>query len=255
MKDLEKEIQNTKKILKKLIIQLKKGPNMDKDVFDDLLDDLDLLDENTENTENTEESVVNDDITEADDLDNLLDEIETTETHETPETTETTEELKEPKEKEGLEVSGELKELEEPEEPSNLKELELAQEKINKLKEEKKQLEKQLREAKLAKQSIEEKTVIEKLSPDVAEYSDNYKKFIKELNALEFQKKDLQEQIKELKQTYKDEGVDVQAAIRARNEIIKDIRTKPDEAENIESAKVLLKEDESIYTDLTILAE
>ena len=86
------------------------------------------------------------------------------------------------------------------------------------------------------------------------EYSAEARSFLKEYNAIEFEKKSLNDKTKELKDEYKEMGVDVSSALKAQKEKIKEIKETSEEAELIEGYKNLIGDDDDLMGDVTLLA-
>jgi len=86
------------------------------------------------------------------------------------------------------------------------------------------------------------------------EYSNEAKSFLKDFDSLEFDKRAIQEKIKDLKEEYKDQGVDIAAALKARNEVIKELKEDSETSVIIESMKEAIKGDETLMTNATVFA-
>ena len=80
------------------------------------------------------------------------------------------------------------------------------------------------------------------------------KEFLNDLDALEAVKKTAQEDIAQLKSDAKVQGVEVNWVIKARKEVIKELKESTEEAEMVEQAKKLIYGDEtlmdSVYAEL-----
>ena len=86
------------------------------------------------------------------------------------------------------------------------------------------------------------------------EYANEAKTFIREYNDLELQKKALTESQKDLKDQYKELGVDIKGALKARSEVIKEIKETADEAQLIQGYKRIIADDENLMAESVIFA-
>jgi len=86
------------------------------------------------------------------------------------------------------------------------------------------------------------------------DYSQEAKKFLKEHNDLEMQKRGVIEEQKELKEQFKEDGVDVAAVLKAQKTMIAELKEDADTAEIVEQMKEEIKADENLMTSVTVFA-
>ena len=87
------------------------------------------------------------------------------------------------------------------------------------------------------------------------EYSAEAKKFLKEHNDIEMEKRAIQERQKELKEQYKEDGVDVAATLKAQKTMIAELKEDAETAEIVEQMKAEIKADDRLMTDVTVLSQ
>ena len=184
------------------------------------------------------------------DFDSLLDDIETTET-ETEVTESDTETEETPIEKTPIEET--------PIEETPIEPEVTLDGMVKKLQEEIKQLKKELKKAKATQavqQSVQETQNVQMPENMDEEIVERTRSFLKEYAEILTQKKALQEQEREIKAEYKDEGVNVQAAIKAWKEYQKEIKETSEEAHETEYIKEgIIKQDDDIQTSIHTLTD
>jgi chromosome segregation ATPase len=87
------------------------------------------------------------------------------------------------------------------------------------------------------------------------EFSDETKAFLRDYAALEIETKDLQQRKKELRAEYEEQGVHTKEAIKAWKEYQKNLKETPDEAQEIESIKNLINNDDNLASIATALVD
>jgi len=87
------------------------------------------------------------------------------------------------------------------------------------------------------------------------EYSAEAKKFLKEHNDIEMEKRAIQERQKELKEQYKEDGVDVAATLKAQKTMIAELKEDAETAEIVEQMKAEIKADDRLMTDVTVFSQ
>jgi DNA repair exonuclease SbcCD ATPase subunit len=87
------------------------------------------------------------------------------------------------------------------------------------------------------------------------EFSDETKAFLRDYAALEIETKDLQQRKKELRAEYEEQGVHTKEAIKAWKEYQKNLKETPDEAQEIESIKSLINNDDNLASIATALVD
>ena len=217
----------------KQVVKILKGRFMEEIDFDSLLDSLDSLDEETPKPPETEAPE---------------------QAPEAPEQAPAVElEIPEPQE---VPFMPELPDPPDTQEgPTNISynEINEANQIIKDLKDELSNKIKELKVARSMVASVEaENTPIPEL-PEL-EYADEARSFLREYNELELQKRALGDSQKDLKDQYKELGVDIKGALKARNEVIKEIKETADEAQLVEGYKRIISEDESLMTESVIFA-
>jgi uncharacterized protein (UPF0335 family) len=89
----------------------------------------------------------------------------------------------------------------------------------------------------------------------VNEQKDDIKKYVKQLIALELEIKSIKEDMKQIKQEAKENGILIKEIDEAIRELKKEIkrRSKPNEADAVETIKALIESDEDLYNSLTMI--
>ena len=100
---------------------------------------------------------------------------------------------------------------------------------------------------------IQTSNVIEEVVSEY-EFGQDAKKFLKEHNDIEMQKRALVEKLKEIKESYKDVGVDIGATLKAQKTLIQELKEDAGTAQIIEQMKKEIKEDDRLMTDVTVFA-
>ncbi len=98
------------------------------------------------------------------------------------------------------------------------------------------------------KVSVSGQAVIEEFGPEI-------KAFAKEMLDIDMRKKVIQEEIKTIKDDYKDRGVDIPWAMKAMKEIQKELKETSEEAAGVQATKDFLRKDESIVKTLDALSQ
>lgn len=98
-------------------------------------------------------------------------------------------------------------------------------------------------------------TTIEEPEPETydntgVEFAAETKAYAKEYLSIEMRKRALNEELKKLKDDYKDQGVDIATVNKAMKEIAKELKESAEEAACVERVKEMFKKDERIYTDI-----
>jgi len=262
--NLNKKIEKQEKQIRKAINAIKRiGTNMNDFDFDELLNELEdnIVKEpkNEENEENTAEI----DNFKADENTDILDELEKLDEtigldepgiNKEPEVSEAPEEIEAVEAVEITKSPVEIEELDKTEVPEDISAA--AQAVIQELENKVDALKAQVKALKTMQQEEEtlkvQNGLISKL-PEL-EYSEEAKSFLKEYNSLEMDKKAIQEKMKELKDEYKDQGVNVAQVLKAQKEIIKEIKETSEEAEFIAGMKELIKSDDNLMATATMFA-
>ena len=177
------------------------------------------------------------------DFDNLLEDLETETPVETPapevlapDTSLTPEEIKE--------VDKEIVEDMAPEPVDNA-----LDDTILELEKENKELKAKIKAMKTLQENMTVSKVVSKY-----DYSNEAKKFLKEHNDLEMQKRGVIEEQKELKEQFKDDGVDVAAVLKAQKTMISELKEDAETAQIVEQMKEEIKADENLMTSVTVFA-
>jgi hypothetical protein len=90
---------------------------------------------------------------------------------------------------------------------------------------------------------------------DDLEFADETRAFLKEHAALEVEKLEINQQIKDLKKDYEDQGVHTKEALKAWKEYQKQLKETADEAQEIENIKRLINQDDTLSSTAVALVD
>ena len=87
------------------------------------------------------------------------------------------------------------------------------------------------------------------------EFAEETKQYARAFLDIEMRKRALTQEAKDLKDEYKEQGVDIASVNKAMRELAKELKESAEEAASIERIKELFKKDDRIYTEIVGLAD
>jgi DNA repair exonuclease SbcCD ATPase subunit len=98
-------------------------------------------------------------------------------------------------------------------------------------------------------------TDVESAVPSNFDFADETKSFLKEYAEIEFEKKELQERMRNIKKEYEDQGVHTKEAVKAWKEYQKQLKETPEEAQEVEAIKSMINSDDTLASSATALID